>query len=57
MTDTAEPLVTIVPPDTTPKWGERLLEITGLKTHFDTRDGIETLSSSTMDTTKCFNIL
>ena len=40
MTDTAEPQVTIVPPDTTPSHGDRLLEIKGLKTHFDTREGI-----------------
>ncbi len=39
MTDT-EQQVTIVPPDTTPAYGERLLEIRGLKTHFDTRDGV-----------------
>ena len=40
MTDATEPQVTIVPPDTTPPAGERLLEIRGLKTHFDTRDGV-----------------
>jgi oligopeptide/dipeptide ABC transporter ATP-binding protein len=40
MTDAAEPQVTIVPPDTTPPAGGRLLEIRGLKTHFDTRDGV-----------------
>ncbi len=40
MTDTAEPRVTIVPPDTIPRRGERLLDIKGLKTHFDTRDGV-----------------
>ena len=40
MTDIGEPQVTIVPPDTTPPAAERLLEIRGLKTHFDTRDGV-----------------
>ena len=40
MTDTSEPQVTIVPPDTAPALGERLLEIRGLKTHFDTREGV-----------------
>jgi oligopeptide/dipeptide ABC transporter ATP-binding protein len=40
MTDATEPAITIVPPDTTPTPGERLLEIRGLKTHFDTRDGV-----------------
>jgi oligopeptide/dipeptide ABC transporter ATP-binding protein len=40
MTDIGEPQVTIVPPDTTPPPVERLLEIRGLKTHFDTRDGV-----------------
>lgn len=40
MTDAAEPAVTIVAPDTTPKKVERLLDVTGLKTHFDTRDGV-----------------
>ena len=40
MTEIGEPQVTIVPPDTTPPAAERLLEIRGLKTHFDTRDGV-----------------
>jgi oligopeptide/dipeptide ABC transporter ATP-binding protein len=40
MTGATEPQVTIVPPDTTPPEAERLLEIRGLKTHFDTRDGV-----------------
>jgi oligopeptide/dipeptide ABC transporter ATP-binding protein len=46
MTEVTEPQVTIVPPDTTPthgerpQAGERLLDIKGLKTHFDTRDGM-----------------
>jgi oligopeptide/dipeptide ABC transporter ATP-binding protein len=40
MSDAIEPQVTIVPPDTTPQWGERLLEVNGLKTHFDTREGV-----------------
>jgi oligopeptide/dipeptide ABC transporter ATP-binding protein len=40
MTPTAESLVTPLPPDTTPEPGERLLDIQGLKTHFDTRDGV-----------------
>jgi len=40
VTDATEPQVTIVPPDTTPPASERLLEIRGLKTHFDTRDGV-----------------
>lgn len=40
MTTAENNKVTIVPPDTTPKSGETLLEIQGLKTHFDTRDGV-----------------
>jgi oligopeptide/dipeptide ABC transporter ATP-binding protein len=40
MTDAGEPQVTIVPPDATPPSAERLLDIRGLKTHFDTRDGV-----------------
>ena len=35
-----EPQVTIVPSEPQRAWGERLLEITGLKTHFDTREGV-----------------
>jgi oligopeptide/dipeptide ABC transporter ATP-binding protein len=40
MTDVPRTQVNIVPPDTTPRAGETLLELQGLKTHFDTRDGI-----------------
>jgi oligopeptide/dipeptide ABC transporter ATP-binding protein len=40
MTDAANIQVTVGPPDTTPRAGETLLELRGLKTHFDTRDGI-----------------
>ena len=40
MTDTVEPAVTIMPPDVTRTAGERLLDVIGLKTHFDTRDGV-----------------
>lgn len=40
MTDATKSQVTIVPPETMPPAGERLLEIRGLKTHFDTRDGV-----------------
>jgi oligopeptide/dipeptide ABC transporter ATP-binding protein len=32
--------VTIVPPDTARQFGQRLLEVNDLQTHFDTRDGI-----------------
>jgi oligopeptide/dipeptide ABC transporter ATP-binding protein len=32
--------VTIVPPDTAKQFGQRLLDVTDLQTHFDTRDGI-----------------
>ncbi len=40
MTDTHHAHVSIVPPKTASARGERLLNIDGLKTHFDTRDGI-----------------
>jgi len=40
MTDAPKTQITIVPPDTAPPHGERLLEIRGLKTHFDTREGV-----------------
>ena len=40
MSSANKPQVTIVPPDTGRKRGERLLEVTGLKTYFDTRDGV-----------------
>ena len=40
MTDDTNTQVTIVPPDARPKTGETLLEIRGLKTHFDTREGV-----------------
>jgi len=40
MTNTPDTQVTMVPPDANRPSGERLLEIRGLKTHFDTRDGV-----------------
>ena len=40
MTDATEPQITISPPDAPPPYAERLLDIRGLKTHFDTRDGV-----------------
>ncbi|MGI9641362.1 MAG: ABC transporter ATP-binding protein [Acidimicrobiia bacterium] len=39
MTD-QEPAVSIVPSDSARQWGERLLDVTNLHTHFDTRDGL-----------------
>ena len=35
-----EPQVTIIPPDSAAAWDGPLLDIRGLKTHFDTRDGV-----------------
>ncbi len=32
--------VTIIPPETRRQFGQRLLEVTDLQTHFDTRDGV-----------------
>lgn len=40
MTDATDPQATTVAPDSEPPHEERLLEIRGLKTHFDTRDGV-----------------
>ena len=39
-TTNPEPHVTIVPPDSPAAWDGPLLDIRGLKTHFDTRDGV-----------------
>ena len=35
-----DPQVTIIPPDPSEEWDGPLLDIKGLKTHFDTRDGV-----------------
>ena len=39
-TQEPETTVTIVPPEADNAWDGPLLEIKGLKTHFDTRDGV-----------------